>query len=142
MSYFVHDNQPVINHLVINDCEILGLPPLKTPKTNTVKGCHSWPVLESITKDKDENGNLKLVYRYPANNWKDIMLISVHGEKAPFMQDFGQVCDAWEDMVEFLKLQCTNGEDLIYKKGILRSLEGVHCSGETIQGAGSWRYWY
>jgi hypothetical protein len=62
-------------------------------------------VLEYVTKEKDEKVNLKLVYRYPAledtDNWKDIMLISVIGEKAPFMQDFGQVGVAWKDMVEF-----------------------------------------
>jgi hypothetical protein len=79
-------------------------------------------VLESVTEEKDKKGNPKLVYHYPAlkdmDNWKGIMLISVLGEKAPFMQDFGQVCDAWKDMVEFLKQQRINGDELIYEKGI------------------------
>jgi hypothetical protein len=51
-------------------------------------------VLESVTEEKNEKRNPKLVYHYPAledmDNWKDVMLISVLGENAPFMQDFGQ----------------------------------------------------
>jgi hypothetical protein len=60
---------------------------LKAPKKKTGKGHHSWPVLESVTEEKDEKGNPKLAYCYPSlkdtDNWKDIMLISVLGEKAP-----------------------------------------------------------
>jgi hypothetical protein len=76
-------SQPVINHPVIDDREILGLPPLKAPKKKTGKGHHSCPVLESVTEEKKkvEKGAPKLVYHYPAledtDNWKIIILISV-----------------------------------------------------------------
>jgi hypothetical protein len=78
--------------------------------------------LESATVEKDKKGNPIVVYKYPAledlNNWKDIMLVSVLAEKVSFMQDFGQVCEAWKDTVEFLRLQLINGDKLIYEKGI------------------------
>jgi hypothetical protein len=35
------------------------------------------------------------------------------------MKEYGQECDAWKDMVEYLNAQHINGEDLVYKKGIL-----------------------
>jgi hypothetical protein len=34
------------------------------------------------------------------------------------MKEFGQVCDAWKDMVEYLNAQRINGEELVYEKGI------------------------
>jgi hypothetical protein len=47
------------------------------------------------------------------------MLISVLVEKIPFLKEFGQVCDAWKDMVEYLNTQQINGDELVYEKGIL-----------------------
>jgi hypothetical protein len=121
MSSDDSNNPPMIDHPVIDDRVIVGLPTFKATK-KTGKGRHSWPILELVTAEKDKKGNKKFAYTYPAledvDNWKDKMLISVLGEKAHFMQEFGQVCDAWKDMVQFLRHQRVNGDELIYEKGI------------------------
>jgi hypothetical protein len=52
------------------------------------------------------------------DNWKDRMLVSVLAEKTPFLKEFGQVCDAWKNMVEYLNTQRINGDELVYEKGI------------------------
>jgi hypothetical protein len=65
MSFDDSNNPPMIDHSVIDNRVIVGLPPLKATK-KTGKGRHSWPILELVTAEKDKKGTTKFVYTYPA----------------------------------------------------------------------------
>jgi hypothetical protein len=76
--------------------------------------------LEVATKVLNKKGEKIKVVTYPGladdDNWKDRLFISVLAEKVPFMKEFGQVCDVWKDMVEYLNVKCINGDELVCER--------------------------